>query len=621
MKKGHATWLAGKVCRRNAPGQIETLPDTLTGTVEHWQAIINTEHTRFIEIYQDIPVNTSDPDPRRTIIYRFEMLREIEAIEIDNALINNQINNSGIMFNGIMLDDTDLRNENLSKFTILPVPAEGRKFIDIMKKGFVNLKAYARKLRRVHPNNPALVLLPLFDENEIKAVFGDSFSAEKLIFDNFFNRNASTKFVNGRTVAKGWKLSPTIKTNGISLHILFETANTKRSAGNQLVRVTKEKQCTEAKFDPKYLDANIQLLGELPANYNQEEDFRNRNSNTLKITPDQFACIDPGNHNPFAAVYHDGEHGHRFETKNISRDSYNRESGRNMVNKAYKKLAERENLQSSWEPRKRSHLKQSSYSSRLVPVEEVWNHLEGYLDIQGPPTYKPGILDGIKLRFQQHDEVHRKLSNRNYLRTKCKAEAMENRAMHQVINKLLRVGETKADGSKYNIKLLVFGDCSRLSGFKGAKVNIPYKRIYRLAVKLGPSRGFRAKLIDEGCTSCNSHCCPGYANIKAYRWILKDVLPGEPPTWKRQSSNGLLICQGCDHLRARDIVGAINIHHAATAVMKSLNRPWWLLVKFAAFPTAKQYQPLPGGRLATRLIVENAQRIARGAQRIANQAI
>jgi hypothetical protein len=79
-----------------------------------------------------------------------------------------------------------------------------------------------------------------------------------------------------------------------------------------------------------------------------------------------------------------------------------------------------------------------------------------------------------------------------------------------------------------DVKLVLIGDGSRMSGIKGTTSSVPWAEVRRRFAQRGRNEGFMVLPNDEHCTSIKSACC-GVRNIKAYdnknknyRFVRKD---------------------------------------------------------------------------------------------------
>ena len=483
IKRGHGSSISGFVCRRKEPGQMKTLPDTLDDTLEYWNDVIIEEHM----LYKDCCNEDGSFDSVRVMKYRYMMLKVIR----DKALE---------------------RNEEYRFFSLVPLRSEGRKFIQIDQFGLQTLKTLVRPKRRSRGDyNLSLHSCERVD---------DAFQS----LDSFFNR----KHTKGRGNEK-WRLSSTIRTNGVELHILFETVNTKRLSSGKMKKLRLEEKIRLVDMDPTYVmkDVNMMIVG-----------------------AHEVQAIDPGNATPyFAARLNPEGSTKKYKFTKISKKWYNKRSNRDRVKKRSERMMKKYQLNEIWE-------------------------LYGSLPIKGPEFAM--VCLGVKERIFYHLDVHDSMSTTQSLRIKFTAKCKERKAMNEVLNILLEDG----------VKLLAFGDGSKLHGIRGTSCGVPNKRIKRLAIQRGKQEGFWVKDVDEHCTSCNSHCCHGHA-MKKMLDGNKLITRSDGSTF-RSSNHGLLICQGCNKVWSRDANGSINILSAAVNVLFNQERPDWLrkkIVRPAAHPS------------------------------------
>ena len=464
IKRGHGTWLAGNVCRLTGPGQIRTLPKTLDGTVEEWQAVINDEQARYTQAKTE--------GTGKVMEYRYHMLREIESAE-------------------------QRHNEEFKRFAILPLLSEGVQFVTLDNRGLQFLAALAKER------------FPHHDKDVITEIFSS--------VDTFFDRTKGIK------KKPNHQLAPIVRTNGVELHVMFEK-NVRRMKSGKSCKLKAEEKTLPEHLDPSYDMAEV------------------RGHFKGFIEEGQIVGVDPGNANPYTAVRPvPGKHqdGMRFfESRTVSKATYNLKSKRNKV----KKRAERD--------RKRFGV----------------HHIIDELSTNSFKTpHFDDVMRATQVRLRHHRVMHEVQSNKQKLKLKFEARIAEQREIDNIIKDLT---------FDYTAKLVVIGDGSRMSGMRGTTCGVANSKIKRKMVKVGKQRGFFVKSANEAYTSKHSWCCRGreMKNMKTSHKTYTDSHGVERPT----AVHGLNICTGCNKVWSRDINGAINIWYVGSRAFHGMERPWWL---------------------------------------------
>ncbi|CAK9034974.1 Hypothetical protein SCF082_LOCUS21095 [Durusdinium trenchii] len=399
VKRGHGSALATKVFRKS-PGLFVTLPATLEGGVDRWNTVVREEHARFKE---------AKGAPGGILRYRLYMMQIIEE------------RNRG--------RDPD---KQYRAFSLLPQRKVGRGFISIDKKTCKELGALAKQL------------FPNADRSWRSGVFNEE-------VDALFNREGLKK--QGK-----FRLGPTVKTNGVELHVLFETTNYPRHTEGRRCGQGKRLKAAEQTC-PAELDPPIDFCGITLTDW------------TRMVT------IDPGNTNPVTLARpidpEDAET--RFSTASLSKGWYTKHSKRRKM----KRRGDRDTP-------KQINKELSEHSLKTSSVES--------------------LLTAVRLRFKHHDETHAAASKKQRLKLRFEVKQAEERAINNTINWILRGG--KHTGAR-EVDVVVFGDAGRMSGLKGTSVSAPMAKIKRLATRRGRVEGFQVYEVNEAYTSKRSSCCPG----------------------------------------------------------------------------------------------------------------
>ena len=128
-----------------------------------------------------------------------------------------------------------------------------------------------------------------------------------------------------------------------------------------------------------------------------------------------------------------------------------------------------------------------------------------------------------------------------------------------------------------DVKLVLIGDGSRMSGIKGTKSSVPWAEMRRRFAQRGRNEDFMVLLNDEHCTSIKSACC-GVRNKKAYK--NKDInhrLVRKDGRRYRPLQYSLLICPECGKSLHRDGAAVTNQAHVATYTLNGWGRPPFLI--------------------------------------------
>ena len=320
-----------------------------------------------------------------------------------------------------------------------------------------------------------------------------------------------------RGVGKGekWRRSPVLRTNGIELHIVFEK-NTKRTKTGQLKRERANTQFRPQDRDPNYDYADC----------------------SGEVGDDDFIAIDPGNYSPYTWVQKNPQKGLEgekpFLRETISKRWYERRSKRRARINRHKSDVRRFKLNEITAALAEHHLKHVAYDA---------------------------VKQAVKLRLKHQRRLHEVFSKRQRLKLKFEARTAEQKTIDQIVKRMR---------GKKKMKLIVFGDASKMSGIRGTTMGAPNAKIKRHALSRGLNEGFAVKMEDEFRTSKMSSCCE-----KSEMRCIKTSHPRIGYTGPRKTFrvNGICRCQSCHRLFARDVNAAINIWKCARSRLHGTPRP------------------------------------------------
>ena len=461
LNKTHAQKIASMVVRLGAAGEFRDNASWNEIVVEEWQ--------RFSCFFAKVAASPRDPAERSLAFLRYRrfLLATIENME-------------------------GVREKEFSKFHLLPVLKEGRRFITLDKIGLRMLAANATSRRNTK------------DE---KAVIKEKFRELEAFFD-----------FGGLARGQKWKRGVMVRTNGTELHVVFGTTNVERLTTGRLKRRKANLVIRPEDLDPSYrYDDCVNVVGD-----------------------SEFIAIDPGNYSPFTWVRKkpgaEGQEQKIFSRESISKRWYNLRSKRLARTNRHKADVGRFGLKDSLEALAENHLKHAGFAE---------------------------IRIGVRVRLQHQISMHNAFSNKQRLKLRFEARIAEKKAIDQVITRM-------RGGPNGPVKLIAFGDGSRMHGMRGTTVGAPNARIKRHAVRRGKNEGFFVKLEDEFRTSKMSSCCVGSE--------MKCIKTSHPPRGytgpaKTFRVNGICRCQNCHKLFARDVNAAINIWQCVHNRLHQMDRP------------------------------------------------
>jgi len=221
---------------------------------------------------------------------------------------------------------------------------------------------------------------------------------------------------------KQWRPGSSFSTNGIELHMRFVSTDYPQTKTGKNSKLKKNFTTSQKDYDPPYLH-------KCPPNQ-EIVDYEND------------VCVnDPGNTNPLTGGHvktnfaNDGRVIEKIVTNSFRKEHLKHESKANKVSHAYAKLRDR------------------------LELNVIFNE---YSEHSLKTTNTEDILSGIRKRVGHNDEVHRKLTNKKYLKLKFEAKIAYQRCMDQIANWCIHGYTTKTPFEKQDHvekrKLVVLGD-------------------------------------------------------------------------------------------------------------------------------------------------------------------
>ena len=379
VARGHSSAIAEKIVTKK-PGQFKTLPKTLDGTVEQWNQRIKELHEEYMELAHEWVVSKDkDGEEKKTFkltcvkvqLYRFHIMCVINEG-------NKQLKTGGADY-------------LFRQIKLFPTAEAGRKFANLDNAAVVALRTTARM---IYPE-----LLETKKVESKKRKKDGSFKRKTVKahpLDPFFQSLESIFVLGDKPGAKmgknpkKWRLGRSVKTNGLQLHITYETLNTERNAGGAKKgnKSKMEGHSTKSSvFNPPY------DFSEVPRDI-REQDVR---------------VHDPGNSSPFTWTSKDEEGEHFFG--GISKAEYNHRSKRSKKNRKHARDAER------------------------TRIDKMYAYLAGF-------TLRtcswPEMRRAIKAFIHNHASLHSFNSRKPWLKMNFEADQAEQRAINHVINRVLR---------------------------------------------------------------------------------------------------------------------------------------------------------------------------------------
>jgi hypothetical protein len=527
IKRGHGSSVADKVCRDKKEGYFETLPKTLQGTCEYWNEQVQNLHAHY-------HMCTAQGDSSMYQIYRYFMMSKIQE------------KNEELLCGGV-------QEYSFKQIPLLPVRREGRQFITLDDRSVSTLNALAKQV------------LPNHDEGVLRGLFTS--------LDTLFIRQGSTpahmcphsgKMQKGSRMRKNpakWRLAPSVKTNGIELHVLFDSVNTRRKGkdgvSGRIQHQPGHKVCTKD-LDPSY-DFTTVPRG---------------------IQPWEIRVLDPGTNVPFTSgqvVAHPTNpaepkknlrHGTvQFKHQVLSKGWYNKISKRNKMKRKEERDRKRYRMDHALETLSRNSLRTPHWDA---------------------------LRRAIRVRLDLHDTLHRHYSRKQRLKLKFEVKMAQERAIHETID-FLRGKKNPLTGETYSnpARLVVVGDGGRMSGLRGTTCSAPMAKIKRLAVRRARVEGWHFRVINEAYTSARSYCCAGHD--------MENILTAHK-THERSSGgtsrtrvHGISRCtnENCLTLWNRDKAATCNQWCIAASAYAGVDRPWWTTKENTPPENQQNCQPMP----------------------------
>jgi transposase len=313
---------------------------------------------------------------------------------------------------------------------------------------------------------------------------------------------------------RDWKPMGQVRSDGVDLHLLY-------------VKNEPPKPLPDGHKKADYLIDSV-TYWDLPTDVIEEQDLTN------------LVAVDKGYHNFYASVRYTGkldDKGERvFEKRQVTKKWFDKRSGRVTVRR-----------------------KQALISKRVVKRGLLVDITKYSLKTADPTA----IRNALHARATAYEAIHAFYNNKRVKKLKLAMRIREERAIDEVINYITYGGKAT----------VVFGDCSKTTGFKNSTPGGPLKKMEHKMVKLG----LRVCEENECMSTKSSLCCHGHHN--------KHMPNGQDPvTYKKGKFKnapermpsevlGILICQECGRTWNRDYVGAVNIWDIYLARMTGLPRP------------------------------------------------
>ena len=415
-----------------------------------------------------------------------------------------------------------------ASFRLLPKRKLGTKFVTIDRKALLGLRALSKQYLRESND------LELYDEDA------------HLDLDAFFNRDGITQVAEAggqqRTSNPSknpcrWRLSSCIRTNGVELHVLFERINMRRTEQGRLRKLTRPEIRR---------DCDIELSTSVDR-FKWFDDTTPERAALLPIKPGEITVVDPGVNTPVNVGYlemddngvpvrRESDGATQFKFQSFSQATWKQRTKQVKVHK--RELRDRRD----------NRLNEDQVFAILAANALTSPHWAA-------------MRASIRTHLYYADRLHHVYSNKQRLKLKQEARIARNREIDKAIT-FIR-GPRKA-------KFVAFGNGSRMSGIKGTSNGFPHKVIKRKARQRARNEGWHIVEVDEFNTSAKACCCVGHENksIKTGHRILENG--------HRARVHGIVRCTNCAKLWNRDDAACINIWAVTVALLKRLDRPFWL---------------------------------------------
>ena len=176
-----------------------------------------------------------------------------------------------------------------------------------------------------------------------------------------------------------------------------------------------------------------------------------------ELGDDDFLAIDPGNYSPYTWVQKNPQKGLEeekpFLRETISRRWYERRSKRRARINRHKSDVRRFKLNEITAAFAEHHLKHVSYDA---------------------------VKEAVKLRLKHQRRLQEVFSKRQRLKLRFEARIAEQKTIDPIVKRMR---------GKKKMKLIVFGDASRMSGIRGTTMGAPNAKIKRHALSRGLNEG------------------------------------------------------------------------------------------------------------------------------------
>lgn len=301
----------------------------------------------------------------------------------------------------------------------------------------------------------------------------------------------------------GWQVGRQVRSNGVELHVLFEKNKVYNSIG---------KPRPNKKLMIQHTDYwNSPPIPQDPS----------------KVTPTNVVAVDKGYHNLFVGARFTGKydkHGQRvFEVRKVKKTWYDHHSGRKTKTRKQKILTSR--------------------AQRKGFLNLITQHSMKTVNMHK-------FAQAIEARKVSYDNLYKIYDNRRSRVLNFAVRRSTQRTIDQIVNYISKKG-------KYTV---VFGDCSKTTGFKSSSPGGPVKKIERHFVK----RGYNCCEENEAYSSKASVCCHSHANVKMKNGQnIANFKRGkyvDTPSKMPRQIHGILHCKNCGKTWDRDLVGSVNIY-------------------------------------------------------------
>lgn len=316
-------------------------------------------------------------------------------------------------------------------------------------------------------------------------------------------------------LSKGWEPAGSFMSDGVELHCLFVKNKLPKSLPQEL---------KDQGFARKDFTIDSETYWELPKEVIQEDD------------PTNIVAVDKGFHNFYASVRFTGEYkdnGERvFEKRRVTKKWFDQRSGRTAMRKKHAMLSKR--------------------VSKKGLLEGITNHTLKTVNTEA-------IFKALSVRASSYETIHSFYNNKRIKKFKFAMRKREQKAIDEAIQYITYGGKAT----------VVFGDCSKTTGFKSSTPGGPLKKMEHKMVKTG----LRVCEENESMSTKSSLCCHGHHNKKMPNGQDPKMFKNGNYKYYPDEVHGILICKKCGRTWDRDFVGAVNILDIYMARMNGLTRP------------------------------------------------